>query len=102
MSFNHLNICILYFKYGAVEYTRRTAYDESVSALCAPSSFAMSGVTGKENIFIGYIELELQLGEVDRARNIYVKYVETMPRNCSAWKAFASLEASVGEVARAR
>jgi len=57
---------------------------------------------GKENIFKGYIELELQLGEVDRCRSIYIKYLETMPHNCAAWKAFAALETNVGEVTRAR
>jgi crooked neck len=57
---------------------------------------------GKENIFRGYIELELQLGEVERCRNIYGKYIEYSPRNCTAWKAFAQLEANVGEISRAR
>ena len=60
------------------------------------------GMCGKENIFKGYIELELQLGEIDRCRNIYAKYLETMPFNCQAWSGFATLEASVGEVPRAR
>eukprot|EP01041_Mallomonas_annulata_P006973 gene6973-14171_t len=60
------------------------------------------GMCGKENIFKGYIELELQLGEVERCRAIYVKYLETMPFNCSAWKSFAALEAKVGEELRAR
>jgi len=31
------------------------------------------GLCGKENIFKKYIELELQLGEVDRCRAIYAK-----------------------------
>lgn len=57
---------------------------------------------GKENIFKGYIELELQLGEVERCRSIYGKYLEYMPHNCSAWQAFAQLEINVGEIARAR
>ena len=57
---------------------------------------------GKENIFKSYIDLELQLGEVERCRAIYGKYLEYMPHNCSAWKAFAQLETNVGETARAR
>jgi len=60
------------------------------------------GLCGKENIFKGYIELELQLGEVERCRAIYNKYLATMPQNCTAWKSFAGLEANVGETARAR
>lgn len=57
---------------------------------------------GKENIFKGYIELEQQMGEVDRCRSIYAKYIEYMPHNCTAWRSFAGLEASVGEAQRAR
>lgn len=60
------------------------------------------GLCGKESIFKGYIELELQLGEVERCRSIYIKYLETMPFNCHAWKAFATLETNVGETTRAR
>lgn len=60
------------------------------------------GMCGKENVFKGYIELELQLGEVERCRAIYGKYLEFMPHNCNAWKAFAALENNVGETARAR
>ena len=61
-----------------------------------------TGLCGKENIFRGYIELELQLGEVDRCRLLYGKYIEAMPFNCHAWKAFAQLEMNVGEMSRAR
>lgn len=60
------------------------------------------GMCGKENIFKGYIELELQLGEVERCRVIYGKYLEFMPHNCTAWMAFAQLEVNVGETTRAR
>lgn len=60
------------------------------------------GLCGKPNIFRGYIELEQQLGEVDRCRTIYTKYIQYMPHNCDAWQAFAQLEASVGETVRAR
>lgn len=61
-----------------------------------------AGMCCKENILKGYIELELQLGEVERCRAIYGKYLEFAPHNCTAWKAFAQLETNVGEVARAR
>lgn len=60
------------------------------------------GMAGKENIFKGYIELELQLGEVERCRVIYGKYIEMMPFNSNAWKSFAQLEINVGETERAR
>ena len=60
------------------------------------------GQCGKENVFKGYLELELQMGEIDRCRAIYAKYLETMPQNCYAWKAFAQLENNVGETNRTR
>jgi crooked neck len=60
------------------------------------------GMCPKENIFKGYIDLELQLGEIERCRELYAKYLETMSYNCAAWKAFSDLEMSVGETARAR
>lgn len=56
----------------------------------------------KEKLFKGYIELELQLGEIERCRNIYSKYLEFMPSNCAAWKAYTQLEINVGETQRAR
>jgi len=60
------------------------------------------GMCGKENLFRGYIEMEYQMGEIERCRSIYTKYLETMPHNCTAWKAFAQLEINVGETERAR
>lgn len=56
----------------------------------------------KESLFKGYITLELQLGEVDRCRSIYAKYLEYLPSNCQAWLDFAQLEINVGELERAR
>lgn len=60
------------------------------------------GMCRKENIIKGYIELELQLGEIERCRLLYNKYLETMPYNCIAWKSYAQLEANVGEIVRTR
>ena len=57
------------------------------------------GMCGKENIFIEYIALELTLGEVDRCRALYNKYLQAMPHNCKAWSRYADLERSVGETA---
>jgi len=56
----------------------------------------------KPKLFSSYIDLEMGLGEVDRARTLYSKLVEWSPESCSAWSKFASLEASLGETARAR
>lgn len=60
------------------------------------------GMCPKESLFKGYINLELQLGEVDRCRSIYAKYLEYLPSNCQAWLDFAQLEINVGELERAR
>lgn len=60
------------------------------------------GLCGKRNIFRGYIEIELQLGEIDRCRAIYAKYVSTLPTSSEAWISFAQLEANVGETDRVR
>jgi crooked neck len=60
------------------------------------------GLCPKEKLFKGYIDLELQLGEIERCRSIYGKYLEFMPFNCTAWKAYTQLEINVGEMQRAR
>jgi crooked neck len=49
-----------------------------------------------------YIAFERALGEVDRCRALYSKYLELYPETCDAWKRFAELEAGVGEADRAR
>ena len=56
----------------------------------------------KDKSFKAYIELELQLGEVQRCRQLYQKYLEWAPSKCSAWTSFAELEASLGETERCR
>jgi len=60
------------------------------------------GSAPREKIFKSYIELELQLGNVDRVRTIYEKMLECFPANCSAWISFAELEQSLGELERGR
>lgn len=60
------------------------------------------GVAPKEKLFKSYIELELQLGNIDRVRTIYEKQLESFPANCRAWTSFAELEQSLGELERAR
>jgi crooked neck len=60
------------------------------------------GLCGKEKIYVEYISIELALGEVDRCRKLYEKYVSDMPHNCKAWSRYAELEKSVGETQRCR
>ena len=56
----------------------------------------------KEKLFKSYIQLELQLGEVERCRALYGKFLEWNEANVAAWTAFAELEASLGELERCR
>ncbi|ELR20088.1 cell cycle control protein [Acanthamoeba castellanii str. Neff] len=60
------------------------------------------GMAPKEKVFKFYIQLELQLGNVDRCRRLYEAYVERHPDKCSAWTSYAELERQLGEVERAR
>jgi crooked neck len=57
---------------------------------------------GKEKVIKDYIFLERQLGEVDRCRTLYTKYITEMPTKCSAWMSFAELESTLGEEERCR
>ncbi|KAK1388139.1 hypothetical protein POM88_016317 [Heracleum sosnowskyi] len=60
------------------------------------------GKAHKDKIFKKYIEIELQLGNIDRCRKLYEKYVEWSPENCYAWSKYADLERSLSETDRAR
>ncbi|KAK7260280.1 hypothetical protein RIF29_26201 [Crotalaria pallida] len=60
------------------------------------------GVAPKDKIFKKYIEIELQLGNMDRCRKLYEKYLEWSPENCYAWSKYAELERSLTETERAR
>ena len=60
------------------------------------------GMCPKERLFKTYIQLELNLVEVDRCRKLYQKYLEWAPTNCLAWTKYAEMEASVNEVDRCR
>jgi len=63
--------------------------------------FGMSiGVCPREKVFKAYIELELQLGNVDRCRSIYEKLIETHPDNSASWVKYAELENSLDEKER--
>ncbi|GAB4857491.1 Crooked neck-like protein 1 [Ancistrocladus abbreviatus] len=60
------------------------------------------GRAPKDKIFKKYIEIELQLGNIDRCRKLYEKYLEWSPENCYAWTKYAELERSLSETERAR
>ncbi|KAM0944487.1 putative tetratricopeptide-like helical domain superfamily [Dioscorea sansibarensis] len=60
------------------------------------------GMAPKDKIFKKYIEIELQLGNIDRCRTLYGKYLDWSPANCYAWSKFAELERSLSETERAR
>uniref|UniRef100_A0A0A9C3Z5 Crooked neck protein, putative n=1 Tax=Arundo donax TaxID=35708 RepID=A0A0A9C3Z5_ARUDO len=60
------------------------------------------GLAPKDKIFTKYIDIELQLGNVDRCRILYQKYIEWAPSNSNAWSSYAELEKSLGEDDRAR
>ena len=60
------------------------------------------GLCPKDKLFRSYIEMELALGNIERCRKLYEKYLEWNPAIVSAWVKFAELEASLGETDRAR
>jgi crooked neck len=60
------------------------------------------GMVPSEKLFNSYIEMEMQLGNIDRARTLYEKWIQWTPANCQAWTKFAELEANLQENERAR
>ncbi|DAZ95665.1 TPA: hypothetical protein N0F65_002462 [Lagenidium giganteum] len=60
------------------------------------------GKCPKKKLFRSYIELEYMMGEIDRCRRIYEKYLEFDPQNCETWQKYAMLERQVGDADRAR
>ncbi|XP_019091706.1 PREDICTED: crooked neck-like protein 1, partial [Camelina sativa] len=60
------------------------------------------GKAPKDKIFKKYIEMEHDLGNVDRCRKLYQRYLEWSPENCYAWTKFAELERPLAETERAR
>ena len=59
-------------------------------------------LTFNRQIFKKYIEIELELVNMDRCRKLYEKYLEWAPENCYAWSKYAELERSLSETERAR
>ncbi|KDP44360.1 hypothetical protein JCGZ_20040 [Jatropha curcas] len=60
------------------------------------------GKAPKDKIFKKYIEIELQLGNIDHCGKLYEKYLECILENCYAWSKYAELERSLAETDRAR
>ena len=59
-------------------------------------------VTELRKVLEAYLAIELALGEVERCRQIHLKYIELLPQNSAEWSNFAQLEANLGETDRAR
>jgi crooked neck len=59
------------------------------------------GCCPKHKVFRFYIDLELQLGCVDRCRALYAKWLAFSPEAVATWVRFAQLERSLGEGERA-
>lgn len=67
-----------------------------------PFSNCTLNISCSKQIFKKYIEIELQLGNIERCRKLYEKYLEWSPENCYAWSKYAELERSLSETERAR
>jgi len=60
------------------------------------------GRAPRDKLFRQYIDLELQLGELDRVRKLYQKWLQYNPTNTSVWVKYAALEDGLEEQERAR
>ena len=60
------------------------------------------GLRAKNKLFRGYKDLEMKLGEFDRCRVIYEKWLEFDMAHCQCWIDYAQFEAMLSEVERAR
>mmetsp|Transcript_7859 Transcript_7859/g.23660 ORF Transcript_7859/g.23660 Transcript_7859/m.23660 type:complete len:378 (+) Transcript_7859:1449-2582(+) len=60
------------------------------------------GMAPKDKTFKVYIELEMQMGNIDRCRRLYERYLEWNAANVRAWTKFAELEQALGETDRTR
>ena len=56
----------------------------------------------KDRLFKEYIQLELNLGDFERCRILYEKYLEFAPQNCLTWIKYAELETTLNEFDRTR
>ena len=60
------------------------------------------GMCPKAKVFEAYIDMEIRLGNVERCRNLYEKFLSWDPTRVSSWCHLAELEADLEEMARAR
>lgn len=60
------------------------------------------GMAPKDKIFNKYIEMELMLGNIERCRKLYTKYLKLSLENFNVWTKYAELERSLAEPERAR
>ncbi|KAG9148524.1 hypothetical protein Leryth_025046 [Lithospermum erythrorhizon] len=86
------------FTDGSIMYCMR---DWMPRTLIGPEMFT-SMCFYSSTIFKKYIEIELQLGNIDCCRKLYEKYLEWSSENCYAWSKNAELERSLAETERAR
>lgn len=60
------------------------------------------GMATHDKIFDFYIDLEMQLGNIDRCRELFQRWLEWRPDNCKAWVKFSELEAELDDPERVR
>ncbi|KAJ2905102.1 pre-mRNA-splicing factor CLF1 [Zalerion maritima] len=60
------------------------------------------GMSPKDKLFRGYIDLEMRLYEFARCRTLYDKFIEWNEANCQAWISFANLERALDDLERVR
>lgn len=60
------------------------------------------GICPKSKMFRAYVELETQLGSIERCRKLYERFLDWDATNCQAWCKWAELERSLGETERVR
>ena len=60
------------------------------------------GIAPRPKLFREYTRIEMKLGEIDRVRKIYEKWVETFPSSSESWLGYTALESRLGETERAR
>ena len=84
-----INLAHLYLRQEQLEEARKT--------------FGIAiGKCKRPKIFKAYIEQESLLGNIERCRKIYEKYVLSMPQSSVAWIAYAEMEKSLQEHQRAK
>ena len=60
------------------------------------------GMCPKKKQFKFYIDLEMQLGEIERCRKIFERQIQVFSFQTEVWTQYAQFEAQLGEVERAR